>query len=147
MESKELLSVAELLKWDTDKRAILDYIEEKVLTITMASMKSFFNQRKKNEKVGSTTNVDKEACVVIGARLGSIGWTQELALEKEKMNAVSIEELTKELETEVYEAFVQRFNQVVSQVKVVFPEIDVEKLDATKVVVNEKLVDDNALGE
>ncbi|KAL4305950.1 hypothetical protein AHAS_Ahas16G0129500 [Arachis hypogaea] len=119
------------------------------------------------EKTAEMINL-KDKNDVIGARLVSVSQTQELAFEKEKRDAVSIEELTKsmehelkelkvekeqlvarvkELETEVYEAFTQGFDQAVSQVRVLFSETDVKKLDVTKVVVNEKLVDDDAMGK
>ncbi|XP_016182665.1 uncharacterized protein LOC107624739 [Arachis ipaensis] len=55
-----------------------------------------------------------------------------------------LESRIKELEHEVYEAFAQGFDRAVSQVKVLFPESDVTKLDATKVVVNDQLMDDEA---
>ncbi|XP_020978598.1 uncharacterized protein LOC110271725 isoform X2 [Arachis ipaensis] len=136
---------------------------------------------------------------VIGAHIVAIGRTQELALEKEKKEALSAAELSaavqekekviielssflkrketelieerrlqlssaeqkktvksendqlvarlKELETDVYEAFAQGFDRVVSQVKVFFPEADVMKLDATKVVVNNELVNNDAMVE
>ncbi|XLU26782.1 hypothetical protein S245_062848, partial [Arachis hypogaea] len=50
----------------------------------------------------------------------------------------------KELQAEVYEAFAQGFERAASQVRVLFPESDVDKLDATKVVVGGQLVDDEA---
>ncbi|KAL4392968.1 uncharacterized protein LOC107621249 isoform X1 [Arachis ipaensis] len=76
----------------------------------------------------------------VGARLVSIGRTQEL--EKEQLAA-----RVKELETKVSEAFGQGFYRAVTQVKAVFPEIDVDKLDVTKVVLDGKLVDEDATGE
>ncbi|XP_057744342.1 uncharacterized protein LOC130962214 [Arachis stenosperma] len=76
----------------------------------------------------------------VGARLVSIGRTQEL--EKEQLAA-----RVKELETKVSEAFGQGFYRAVTQVKAVFPEIDVDKLHVTKVVLDGKLVDEDATGE
>ncbi|QHO35921.1 uncharacterized protein DS421_9g279430 [Arachis hypogaea] len=57
LSSKDLLSIAELLKCDTDRQTVLDYIAP---TITTAGLKSFFSQQKKNEKEGSTTNIEKD---------------------------------------------------------------------------------------
>ncbi|QHN92126.1 uncharacterized protein [Arachis hypogaea] len=290
MESRELLSVVELLKWDTDEQAVLDYLGEKVPTITTAGLKLFFNQRKKDEKEGSTTNVPKEVVTgavqsdlksrgkrkrgavkaseakdeddvrfdlvesayesqkvlhgysiddhakslwsklfpfmtlaeqfgqfpvdveminkvgpsgvsrflqVIGARLVSIGRTQELSFEAGKKDTITVAELTKiteekerkvkeltsslksqrseledarsqqestnkeiselkihneqlvarlgELENEIYESFAQGFDRAVSQMRVLFPDFDAGKLDATKTVVDGKLIDDEAL--
>ncbi|XP_020959112.1 uncharacterized protein LOC110262726 [Arachis ipaensis] len=68
---KGLLSVSELLKWDSDREAVLRYLGEKVPTITTAGLKSFFNQRKKAEKESSATNADKGPVIQPEAALKS----------------------------------------------------------------------------
>ncbi|XLU59394.1 hypothetical protein S245_018603 [Arachis hypogaea] len=48
----------------------------------------------------------------------------------------------KELENEIYEAFAQGFERATDQVRVLFPEVDAAKLDATKIIVDGELIDD-----
>ncbi|XP_072065650.1 uncharacterized protein [Arachis hypogaea] len=66
---KGSLSVAEMLKWDTDRQAVYDHIGEKAPAITTTSLKLFFNQCKKGEKEISS-NVGKGPAVLIHHGLG-----------------------------------------------------------------------------
>ncbi|MED6121619.1 hypothetical protein PIB30_031950 [Stylosanthes scabra] len=93
---------------------------------------------------------------VMGPRMMSMGQTQEkmlLRMFDEKADVSKIESLLKEkedivssltttIETKEYERF-----EVVSQVRVIAPYVDVSKMDVTKVVVNGVMVDDNIVGQ
>ncbi|MED6218797.1 hypothetical protein PIB30_029985 [Stylosanthes scabra] len=255
---EEVLSCAELIKWEEDSQSVRGYFGEKVPGLNSTSMKAFLRQRASRKEVSvsevckgigeeggytssrvrhgsddlsslwdedypftalaedygqSPTDVKlvteagalavSRFMQVMGPRMISMGRTQEKmllkmfekktdvskmeSLLKEKENIVSsltatietkeyegnvlkncMESLEKQLneqrglfESKVarlevdlkekieqgYEMYVQGFERAVSQVRVIAPDVDVSKMDVTKVVVNGVMVDDDIIGQ
>ncbi|XP_072079420.1 uncharacterized protein [Arachis hypogaea] len=92
------------------------------------------------EKEKTITELSSELAEEKRLRLSSAEEVKTTKVENDRLGS-----RVKELQAEVYEAFAQGFERAASQVRVLFPESDVDKLDATKVVVGGQLVEDEAV--
>ncbi|XP_072084975.1 uncharacterized protein [Arachis hypogaea] len=106
----ELLSISELLKVESDKEALVDYIGRRASNLATSYLQSFLSQKKKSDKDGVASGVNKKAGTdatqssalhvhqVITSRPLCIGQTTKLLGAEEKGQAKKVANLICERE-------------------------------------------------
>ncbi|MED6204434.1 hypothetical protein PIB30_009177 [Stylosanthes scabra] len=128
----------------TQEKMLLKILEEKADVIKIESL-----LKEKEDVVSSlTTAIETKEYEtnVFKKRMESLEKQRSNEKELFVSKVAKLEVDLKEKTEQGYEMYVQGFERAVSQVRVIAPDVDVSKMDVTKVVVNGVMVDDDIVG-